>query len=250
MLLHGSRRYGSKNVGVFILVTFIIVTILESMSILTGFPLGHYYYTSLLGPKLALVPAFVYISYIALGYLAWVFSSILVGEVRRGSTVFTTIAVPIVATLVMATWDLSADPYASTLKHAWIWTQGGAYFGVPYSNFIGWPFTVYLFFQLFALYMRKTGQEDLARRLPTTHYLQAILVYLWTGVGFVLVYLSRPANTLVTDAVGRVWQTGAIYEATAITAILTMIPVSILSIAVLFRDQERQKAVSLFLSEA
>lgn len=35
--------------------------------------------------------------------------------------------------------------------------NGGGYFGVPLINFLGWTFTVYLFMQVFALYLRNRG---------------------------------------------------------------------------------------------
>src|SRR6267143_4083388 len=243
-LIHGARRYGWKGIAVFMVITLIVSNILENSSILTGFPFGRYYYTDSLGPKIALVPFFISLSYISFGYLAWVFSTILVGEVRRNSTILTTVAVSLVASFVMVDWDFSLDPIASTINHAWIWTQGGGYFGVPISNFLGWSFTVYIFFQLFALYQRRRGSEDLSRALPTTHYLQSILVYMWTGVGFVLGYLLRPANMAITDAIGRAWQTGDIYETMAISAIYTMIFVSILALVILYRDQLAQKKES------
>ncbi len=226
-------------------ITLIVSNILENSSIMTGFPFGHYYYTDSLGPKIALVPFFISLSYISFGYLAWVFSTILVGEVRRKSTLFTTVAVSLVASFVMVDWDLSLDPIASTINHAWIWTQGGGYFGVPISNFLGWSFTVWIFFQLFALYQRRRASEDLSRALPTTHYLQSIIVYFWTGFGFVLGYLLRPANTQVTDVVGHVWQTSDIYETMAIVSIYTMIFVSILALVILYRDQVTQRKVQL-----
>jgi len=235
-LIHGAKRYGWKGIAVFMVVTLIVSNILENSSILTGFPFGTYYYTDSLGPKIALVPFFISLSYISFGYLAWVFSTILVGEVRRNSTILTTVAVSLVASFVMVDWDLSLDPLASTINHAWIWTQGGAYFGVPISNFLGWFFTDWIFFQLFALYQGRHGSEDLSRALPTAHYLQPIMVYSWTGFGFVLSYLLRPTNTQITDAVGHVWQTGDIYESMAIVSIYTMIFVSILALVMLYRE--------------
>src|SRR6267143_3035192 len=241
-LIHGGSRYGWKTIAVFIVVTAIVSNILENSSILTGFPFGHYYYTDSLGPKIALVPFFISLSYISFGYLAWVFSTILVGEVRRKSTLFTTVAVSLVASFVMVDWDFSLDPIASTINHAWIWTQGGGYFGVPISNFLGWSFTVWIFFQLFALYQRRRASQDLSRALPTTHYLQSIIVYAWTGVGFVLGYVLRPANTQITDAVGHVWQTGDIYETMAIVSIYTMIFVSILALVILRRSSDAEKS--------
>jgi putative membrane protein len=243
-LIHGAKRYGWKGIAVFMIITLIVSNILENSSILTGFPFGHYYYTDSLGPKIALVPFFISLSYISFGYLAWVFSTIIVGEVRRNSTIFTTVTVSLVASFVMVDWDLSLDPIASTINRAWIWTQGGGYFGVPISNFLGWSFTVWIFFQLFALYQRRRASEDLSRALPTTHYLQSIIVYAWTGVGFVLGYVLRPANTQITDAVGHVWQTSDIYESMAIVTIYTMIFVSILALVILYGDQLTQKKVA------
>jgi uncharacterized membrane protein len=240
-LIHGWKRYGWKSIGVFMIVTAIVSNILENSSILTGFPFGHYYYTDSLGPKVALVPFFISLSYIAFGYLAWVLSTLLVGEVRRKTTPFMTVAVPLVASFVMVAWDFSLDPIASTINHAWIWTDGGGYFGVPFSNYLGWSFTVYVFFQLFALYMRRRGSEDLDRRLPSTHYLQAILVYMWTGFGFVLGYLFMPPSTYVMDAAGHFWTTRDIYESMAISSIYTMIFISVLALAILYRDPLTQK---------
>ena len=246
-LIHGARRYGWKSIVVFIVAAIGVSTVLESSSILNGFPLGHYYYTSLLGSKIGLIPIFVYVSYISLGYLAWVLATLLAGEVRRNSSLITTMMTPLIASFLMVAWDFSADPIGSTIKHAWTWTQGGAYFGVPFSNFVGWGLILYLIFQLFALYQRQSGQEDFFRPLPKTYDLQAILLYAWTGFGFVVSYLLRPGNTQITDAVGHVWLTSDIYEATAISAVCTMILISILALLILFRSQmtERDSAATL-----
>ena len=236
LLIHGMKRYPWKGIAVFVVITLTVSGIMENLSILTGFPFGHYYYTDALGPKVTLVPILIFPSYIAFGYLAWVLSILIVGGVRRGSTIFTTVAVPLVASFMMVAWDLSLDPIASTINQTWIWTQGGGYFGVPISNFLGWSLTVYIFFQLFALYLRKRGPTN-PPAIPITHYLQIILVYLWTGVGFVLNYPFRPTNTAITDAVGHIWQTSDIYETTAISAIYTMIFISTLALAILLRGR-------------
>jgi len=240
VLIHGMKRYPWKGIAVFIVITLIVSGIMENLSILTGFPFGHYYYTDALGPKITLVPILIFPSYIAFGYLAWVLSILIVGGVRRGSTIFTTVAVPLVASFMMVAWDLSLDPIASTINQTWVWTQGGGYFGVPISNFLGWSLTVYIFFQLFAMYLRKRGPTN-PPAIPITHYLQIILVYMWTGVGFVLNYPFRPTNTTITDVVGHIWQTSDIYETTAISAIYTMIFISTLALAILLRGRLVQK---------
>jgi putative membrane protein len=53
----------------------------------------------------------------------------------------------------MTAWDLVVDPVLSgpNIK-AWIWEQGGPYFGIPIQNYVGWlltTFTVYLVYRLF-----------------------------------------------------------------------------------------------------
>src|SRR5262249_19663788 len=54
--LHGLRRYSLKQFLIFFVIAFIVSNFYENLSILTGFPFGHYHYTEALGPKLFLVP--------------------------------------------------------------------------------------------------------------------------------------------------------------------------------------------------
>ena len=44
-MVHGIRRYGWKHFVVFFIVAFVISWSYETLSILTGFPFGHYDYT-------------------------------------------------------------------------------------------------------------------------------------------------------------------------------------------------------------
>src|SRR5437899_12327553 len=193
-LIHGMKRYPWKGIAVFVVITLIVSGIMENLSILTGFPFGHYYYTDALRPKVTLVPILIFPSYIAFGYLAWVLSILIVGGVRRGSTIFTTVAVPLVASFMMVAWDLSLDPIASTINQTWIWTKGDGSFGLPITNFLGWSLTVYVFFQLFPAYLRKRGRTN-PPAIPIIHYLQIMLVYMWTEVAFVLHYPYSTTNT-------------------------------------------------------
>src|SRR5207302_11254578 len=139
-LIHGGRRYGWKTIAVFMVFTAIVSNILENSSILTGFPFGRYYYTDSLGPKIALVPFFISLSYISFGYLAWVFSTLLINEVRKGSALLISVAVPLVATFILVAWDFCLDPIASTITHGWVWKDGGGCYGVPFSTYPGWSF--------------------------------------------------------------------------------------------------------------
>ena len=178
-LFHGAQRYRWSGILIFLVLCLVVSNVLENTSILTGFPFGHYYYTSDLGPKLFLVPLLIGPAYFGTGYLAWVLSTVLVGDVRPKASAFTTFAVPFIASFMMVAWDLGMDPTSSTIRHSWIWEQGGGYFGVPLTNYLGWFFTVYVFFQLFALYLRlrKASRDEEEPALPRSYYAQAIVMY-------------------------------------------------------------------------
>ncbi len=236
-LIHGAMRYRWSGIIAFIILALVVSNILENVSILTGFPFGHYHYTDALGPKLFLVPLVIGPSYCAVGYLAWVLATVLIGEVRRGSSALTTFAVPFVGSFVMVVWDLCFDPTLSTVQRSWIWEQGGGYFGVPLTNYLGWFLTVYVFFQLFALYVRFRGSDDVEKlALPRYYYAQAIIMYAAIGLTFVVEY-PIGGNTQVTDAAGIVWHTGSINESAAIISIFTMIFVSALATLKLLQGQ-------------
>ena len=229
-LIHGAMRYRWSGIVAFIVICLVVSNILENTSILTGFPFGHYHYTDVLGPKLFLVPLLIGLAYFSTGYLAWALSTVLIGDVRRESNAFTTFAVPFIGSFLMVMWDVGFDPTFSTIRHAWIWEQGGGYFGVPLTNYLGWFFTVYVFFQLFALFLRlRPAGHDEAPPLPTSYHAQAVVMYAVLGLTFVLAYLVGTSDTLVTDAAGLVWHTRSIAESEAIVSIYTMLFVAALS---------------------
>ena len=230
-LFHGAVRYHWSGILTFLVLCLVVSNVLENTSILTGFPFGHYYYTGGLGPKLFLVPLLIGPAYFGTGYLAWVLSTVLIGDVRPTASAFTTFAVPFMASFMMVAWDLGMDPTSSTIRHLWIWEQGGGYFGVPLTNYLGWFFTVYVFFQLFALYLRlrKASRDGEEPTLPRSYYAQAIVMYAVIGLTFVVSYLVGSTNMAITDAVGIVWQTRSIAEAEATVSIFTMLFAAVLS---------------------
>jgi putative membrane protein len=235
-LIHGAARYGWSGIAVFIVICLVVSNVLENTSILTGFPFGHYHYTDALGPKLFLVPVLIGPAYFATGYLAWTLANVLIGHVRRDASTFTTFAVPLIASFLMVMWDLTFDPRASTIHHQWIWEQGGGYFGVPLTNYLGWFFTVYVFLQLFALFVRlRPAGKEAARTLPRSSYVQAVVMYAVIGLTPVLTFLVGGSTSLVTDAAGVVWQTRSIDEAAATVSIYTMIFAVALSAVKLFQ---------------
>jgi uncharacterized membrane protein len=236
-LIHGAARYGWGGILIFVIICLVVSNALENLSILTGFPFGHYHYTDGLGPKLFLVPLLIGPAYISTGYLAWVIGNVLVGDIRTGAGAFTLFATPLIAAFAMVMWDVCLDPTLSTILKFWVWEQGGGYFGVPLSNYLGWFLTVFIFLQLFALYVyfRRPDKTD-SSTLPRWYYAQAVTTYAITGAVFILNYLSA-SNHTVTDATGAVWQTINIYETGAIISLFTMIFIAALAAIKLIQRQ-------------
>jgi putative membrane protein len=227
VLVHGAQRYGWRAIGVFVVAALVISNILENLSIQTGFPFGNYHYTG--GGKIFQVPWFIGPAYLATGYLAWVVATALLDDVRRNARWLTTIGTPLIGAFAMTAWDLAFDPTNATINHAWIWENGGGYFGVPLVNFLGWTFTVYLFMQVFALYLRSRGPLPDARPDRTASDLQALLLYAAMTITYFVKFFTG-ANTTVTDAVGKTWNTGDIYETSALLTIYGMCFIALLAL--------------------
>jgi Carotenoid biosynthesis protein len=167
---------------------------------------------------------------LATGYLAWVVATVLLGDVRRNSPWLTTIGTPIIGAFAMTAWDLALDPSTSTINHAWIWENGGGFFGVPVVNFLGWTFTVYLFMQVFALYLRRRGPLQAAQPdRATASDLQAVLLYAATTISFFTKFFTGERTT-VTDAVGAPWRTADIYESSVPLTVYGMFFIALLAL--------------------
>lgn len=228
-VIHGLLNYRARDLLVFAALTLVVSNIFENLSILTGFPFGFYDYSDVLGPRLFLVPVLIGPAYLATGYLSWTLANVLVGQTGARHQIVT---VPLVASLAMVSWDLAFDPVYSTVFGSWVWPNGGSYFGVPLSNFVGWGLTTYGFYQLFALYQ---AMRPGARSAPDTrpaHRLElpAVLFYGITAAGYVAMGLSQNTAGNVVDPAGVIWQLRDLYAVTALIACFTMGTLTLLSL--------------------
>ncbi len=228
--LHGTARYGWRNFAIFFLIAAIVSWIYENLSILTGFPFGHYHYTERLGPKLWLVPLTIIPAYIGTAYLAWTMAQVLLGIYNSALTLRTIFLLPITAAFIMVMWDVCMDPYMATILGNWVWHGGGAFYGVPLVNFFGWYLCVYTFYQLFAFYLFKRQTH---RPPPGMHgksyWLQPAAIYL-TGVPFYAIKLVYGSNRAIMTADGKSWYTSDIYASALLVTLVTMVFVAALTI--------------------
>jgi uncharacterized membrane protein len=226
VLIHGSKRYGWDNLFIFFGITFLISWSIESVSIALGAPFGAFHYTDLLGARIGAVPMAVMPAYFVAGYLAWTMGTIFLGTLGTGMERRNLFLVPFIASFIMVMWDFCLDPIKSTIEGAWVWEEGGAYFGVPISNFIGWYLTIFLIYQLFALYLYRFGTNKPVAQ-GRTYWTLAPVMYL----GLALQYLLHPF--FQTENL-------EIYWSLFLACILTMVFTSVLNIIFVNRlDEER-----------
>ncbi len=96
----------------------------------TGLPFGPYAYTEWLGPKLLdHVPFLIPPSWFAMSLLSLDLASRLTA--RRYERIALT-------ALFMVLWDVALDPAMSKAFPFWVYPDGGFYFGMPASNWVGW----------------------------------------------------------------------------------------------------------------
>jgi uncharacterized membrane protein len=239
--VHGAMRYGGKGIAAFAIICLVVSNLLENIGVATGFPFGPYHYTDVLGPKLGYVPLMIGPAYLGVGYLSWVLATVLAGDVKRGADAFQTVVTPLTGAFIMVLWDLSMDPMASTVAQWWIWEQGGGFFGVPLTNYLGWYFTVFAFMFAFALYLRFRAPDPSIAQ-PRGYYLQAIAMYAVVGLDFVMTYLIKSGGENVVDAAGVTWRTQDIFETAALTTLLTMLFVVALATVKILREPAEARA--------
>jgi putative membrane protein len=171
------------------------------------------------------------LGYFGTGYVSWVLADLLLDRPnRQPDNPYAKFALPVIASFVMVTWDLVMDPSSSTLGQFWIWHNGGGFFGVPLSNYLGWYLTVWLFYQAFALYLG-LKQNPVFTNPSKTFWYQAIVMYL--SIGFVATIF--PSFTNVTDRAGRVWWTGDMAETAVIFFLFSMVFICAFSLIKVFQ---------------
>ena len=219
---HGVRTYRWPGILVFLTASLAVSFATENLSIATGLPFGRYHFEVAAGlPHIGAVPIVVGLLYFAMGYFSWVIASLLLDDADLHlDRPVNVIALPLIAAFVVVQWDVVMDPPNATLYRAWIWHDGGGYFGVPLSNYAGWYLTVWLFYQIFALALHL--RPDWVRRRGYASSLLPILVYLAVALSYAVPYLAGH-SIVVVDAGGQSWRAQDLRETTMVVMLFTML---------------------------
>lgn len=238
-LAHGTCMVGWKNTLAFFTICLVVTFTLENFGSLTGALFGHYHFE--VGaelPRVGVIPIIVGPLWFGMGYFAWVVAGTLLGGADRNlNRQHNVIVLPIIAAFVMTQWDLVMDAPASTISKAWIWHDGGAVFGVPFTNYVGWLLTSWVFYQVFALYLARRDETRPSRRDRALR-LVAILFYAFSGLTHLTPWLMGQSGE-VADATGHIWRIEDLRGTMVAVMLFTMFFTSMLAALRLARDQER-----------
>lgn len=229
---HAVRALGALNalgfVGLIAVVTFAV----ENLGAATGLWFGDYHFVVGAGlPHVGRIPLIVGLLYFGTGYCAYVCGILITsGRAEKVSP----LAASLAGALAMTQWDLVMDPVNSTHYGLWVWHHGGAFFGVPITNFLGWFVEMFIAFLTVTLFLRvRATSFDFAAQ-PRSFWLVPILLYMAAGLSQIVPWLLAPDGS-VTDQAGMVWRIGDLHAAAVLVAMLTMLPTGLLAMVRLWR---------------
>lgn len=153
-LAHATYMLGWRHALGFVGLTTSVSWVFEQFGVQTGLIFGSYHYSGELGLKLGHVPLMIPFAWFMMAYPSYVIANLIACDQPSGSPSrpIRIILISFLGAMVMTAWDVLVDPVRSGPEvRAWIWEQGGPYFGVPLQNFVGWiltTFTVHLAYRL------------------------------------------------------------------------------------------------------
>jgi len=125
---------------------------IEYIGLITGWPYGEFVYTGELGYRIAgILPWTVGLSWtpLVIGSVALVYLTTQKKVLR--------IVMP---ALVLVSFDLLLDPSAVSLG-LWSYMDGGSYYNVPISNFLGWMFSGLIGSSICFYFLNKYPERDI-----------------------------------------------------------------------------------------
>lgn len=159
--------YAYRTLGLGAWLTFMIPAIgisltSELLGTSTGFPFGNYSYLSGLGYKIAgLVPFTIPLSWFYLGLSSYLLvrgglTTVSRDRVMQPLSWWRHLVAIALGAVLLTSWDFVLDPAMSqTAMPFWYWHEAGAFFGMPYQNFVGWFGTGAVFMTVAALLWRR-----------------------------------------------------------------------------------------------
>jgi putative membrane protein len=158
-----------------------------------GLPFGPYRYTDALGPQwFGHVPLLIPLSWFFMAVPSYALAR---AALPRGHQAWQRV---LLASFVLASWDLSLDPAMSHATAYWVWGEPGPYYGMPLLNLAGWYVTGLALMAALSLVRADAWVERLPLRWLAGFYAANLLLPL----GMILARGLWPAALLTLAALG------------------------------------------------
>jgi len=154
-LFHAWYFIGWRKTLIFFVITAGISWGYEQVGVETGLIYGNYHYTDYLGEKIGHVPIIIPLAWFMMIYPSYIIANMIFSgkPLFRQNKISQIILLSLLSAIIMTAWDFVIDPYLSgPTVNAWVWENGGEYFGIPIHNFFGWiltTFSIYLIYRIF-----------------------------------------------------------------------------------------------------
>jgi putative membrane protein len=182
-LILRDRWRWQKTAGTAVLIA-VLTLFVEWLGSTTGFPFGGYDYTTLMQPQIAHVPVLIPFAWFMMLPCAWAVASQIQAQLpTRWSN--NRWLYPLLAGLALTAWDLFLDPQMVAWG-LWVWDNPSGYFGIPWSNYLGWLGTAVLLTAL--IRPQKLPVKPLLIIYTITWFLETFgLLFFWGLAGPALV---------------------------------------------------------------
>jgi putative membrane protein len=146
-LFFAIRHFGLKSTLLYMFTSYTLAFLCEYSATRNGFPFGIYTYIDKTRTRelwISNIPFWDSLSFVFLSYFSWIVASFALSPLKPYAALFK-FQTAILAGFLMMLLDLVIDPVALQGEHwflgqIYFYPNGGSYFGVTLSNFIGWFF--------------------------------------------------------------------------------------------------------------
>ena len=198
-LAHAASVFGWRRALSFLLICASVSWCFEAAGVATGLVYGHYHYGVRLGAKLGAVPLIIPLAWFMMVYASWVVAHVLLQGAGDPSSVPGSLSRSLVAAAVMTSWDVVMDP-GMARAGTWTWEDGGAYFGVPFQNFVGWIVTTLTVYVLTALVFR--GRRSGSSQKASGRFYVGLPVFAYACVALDRVLIASVPELHIVAAFG------------------------------------------------
>ncbi|MHB1222744.1 MAG: carotenoid biosynthesis protein [Gemmatimonadaceae bacterium] len=219
---HAMSRLGVRpRVALMFVTVSLLALASELLGTHTGYPFGGYSYTEMLGHRiLGLVPFPIPISWTCILYCSLAMCGRLL---PARDDIATRLRWSAGGALILTAWDVAMDPAMVKTFH-WVWAEPGAFYGMPYTNWLGWLATGFVLSWVMLRFVPPThfAERVSPTRLPLALYglngIMPIAICLrhgmfWAaGLGMLamglplLLSLRRPDRVTSERATGSAWR--------------------------------------------